>query len=189
MFAKIDRWDKKITHEWNQVMLKSPWLPFVQKFSFILGPDIWATIMVISGFITAFFFNKQAGFYLIGRILQSYLIFVPLKHLTKRYRPFAQNKLVYCLDEKVSKYCFPSGHAIFFLLFWISLGLLLSNGWVLIIGTVLGILVGLSRICLGVHFPSDVIIGFLYAWSAALLFEYLTQWIWFQILDFVLFFI
>ncbi len=189
MLAKIDRWDKETSFRWNRAMQNSPWRPYVQVFSLLLGPNIWASIMMVTGLSLAAFFSKSAGFYLVGCLLQSYLIFVPLKQLTKRHRPFAQDERIYCLDEKVDTYCFPSGHAIFFMLFWIAVGLMLNTWWVAGIGTILGILVGLSRVLLGVHFPSDVITGFLYAWATALIFEFFTEALWFKLLDFVVFFI
>ena len=78
MFAKIDQWDKKISYKWNLAMENSPWKRHVQIFSNLLGPDIWASIMMIIGIILALFFNKEVGFYLIGCLLQSYFIFLPL---------------------------------------------------------------------------------------------------------------
>jgi membrane-associated phospholipid phosphatase len=65
-------------------------------------------------------------------------------------------------------YSFPSGHALFSLCFYGTLAALLAGRtrrpalrvavWVL--GVALIVLIGLSRIYLGVHYPSDVIAGY-----------------------------
>lgn len=65
-------------------------------------------------------------------------------------------------------YSFPSGHALYALCFygvlaWLLTARLLNKSvWVLIwsLAVSLALLIGLSRIYLGVHYPSDVIAGF-----------------------------
>jgi undecaprenyl-diphosphatase len=71
---------------------------------------------------------------------------------------------------------FPSGHATSSMIFYLSLALALTIGtrWhrLAIAGAVfLSLLIGLSRVMLGVHWPSDVIAG----WSFGLGWALLTQ--------------
>lgn len=86
-----------------------------------------------------------------------------LKNIFHRARPDIPHLV------KVSGYSFPSGHAMVSATFYGMLGYLIwvnlrkSNkpSWHIIVLTVMFIIaIGISRIYLGVHFPSDVLAGF-----------------------------
>ena len=103
---------------------------------------------------------------LTGRLLVSLM-----KDWTARVRPDAHGHLV-----PVESLAFPSGHAANATLVWLCLALLLptnERGRALAIwGAVwLALAVGLSRVMLGVHWPSDVIGGWAFGlfWTLLLL--------------------
>jgi undecaprenyl-diphosphatase len=103
---------------------------------------------------------------LTGRLLVSLM-----KDWTARVRPDAQGHLV-----PVESLAFPSGHAANATLVWLCLALLLptnERGRALAIWAAvwLAISVGLSRVMLGVHWPSDVIGGWAFGlfWTLLLL--------------------
>lgn len=96
-----------------------------------------------------------------------------LKLFFMRERP----SLIHLVEE--SSYSFPSGHATTSLLLYGTLFLLLPHWlthkrWQVLCQILLGlliVLIGVSRVYLGVHFPSDVVAGFSFA-AAWLLFFY-----------------
>lgn len=98
------------------------------------------------------------------------LLVILQKDWTARVRPDPLGHLV-----PVESYAFPSGHAANAALVWICLALLLprserSRAWAVWAAVWLTLLVGASRIVLGVHWPSDVIGG----WAFGLLWTLLV---------------
>ena len=75
----------------------------------------------------------------------------------------------------------PSGHAQNAVVFWGALAYYLHRTWVWILGITIIVLVGLSRIYLGVHFPVDVVagwlIGLLLLWVLITLEPLILKWL------------
>jgi undecaprenyl-diphosphatase len=90
-----------------------------------------------------------------------------LKHVFQRPRPPFPSDLAHPLSSS-----FPSGHSMLAALVYLMLGAMLAGGesrWrvklYFVAGAVtLAFLVGVSRVCLGAHYPSDVLAG----WVAGL---------------------
>lgn len=124
---------------------------------FILGPAIFITIVALlknhkkDAFIFAFILVLEIGLNLL------------LKGLFQRTRP----TLIPLIIE--NSYSFPSGHAMNSFIFYISLSYFIFRNtinkklgvFLTIFSLFLVGLIGLSRVYLGVHFPSDVFAGFL----------------------------
>jgi len=80
-----------------------------------------------------------------------------LKHRLIRERPFASHPTILCAAAPLDRYSFPSGHTLHACLFG-TLILSASPGLWPILLPFVG-LIALSRVILGLHYPSDVAMG------------------------------
>lgn len=101
------------------------------------------------------------------------------KHWFSRERP----EVVYRLIE-VQGFSFPSGHSSGAAALYVTLALVLSRhvhtlrnrSWLIGASLLLALLIGLSRVYLGVHYPSDVASGLIFGASWALFLTALFEW-------------
>lgn len=80
-----------------------------------------------------------------------------LKGSLVRERPFIRHPSIDRMMAPLDRYSFPSGHTMHAVAFtWLAMGAYPELGWVLI---PLGTLIAISRVALGLHYPSDVLAG------------------------------
>lgn len=121
-------------------------------------------------------FKKRVGFLLdtLGLATISWLVAHILKGIVRAPRPFIFfNETVVPLFAHGGLDSFPSGHASFFSA--MALALFLVNKKLGYITAASAILVGLARIIAGVHFPVDIIFGYLVGLLVVLLCHLLTN--------------
>ncbi|QEE16506.1 phosphatase PAP2 family protein [Promethearchaeum syntrophicum] len=156
----IDKWDKKYVNKIYK-KYKDTKVPAFAKFSsFFADPRLWGLVGIvftITGFIQEDFTHLIT---FVSGFFQSFLLYYILKKSIKRERPFQQIESIERLDKTGHGFSFPSGHChhstIMVGLFWLSF---YNHPWVIIILLIYNVVVGFSRIVLGVHFISDVIVG------------------------------
>jgi undecaprenyl-diphosphatase len=80
-----------------------------------------------------------------------------LKHALLRERPFIRHAGITLAAPPLDRYSFPSGHTLHAVAFtWQAVANFPELGWVLI---PLASLIAVSRVVLGLHYPSDVLAG------------------------------
>ena len=127
-----------------------------------LGGKAWLVPALLVSSIAVAFFKKRYGIYLFLTTGTGALLNVLLKEWFQRERPN-----FYTLITQ-GGYSFPSGHSMGSFIFYISLAIVLAkiSRWksvdvvITILFVCLVFAIGISRIYLGVHFPSDVLAGF-----------------------------
>ncbi len=119
-------------------------------------------------------FTALGGYAVLVTTFGGFWMGVLMKHLIQRERP----SIVPHLSHVSGKTSFPSSHAMMSIVVYVTIGLLLSqltsNRHLrqLMTGLPLAIamIVGISRVCMGVHFPSDVMGG----WTGGLLWTWVA---------------
>ena len=102
----------------------------------------------------------------------AYLFSKILKILIHENRPFVEFSNVQALFSETG-FAFPSTHAIFFMTLAFSIFILHKKaGYVFIL---FALLIGLARIMAGVHFPFDILGGFVLGAGISYMFAYLVK--------------
>lgn len=121
----------------------------------------WAVVPLLAVLLWRLRCERYAALYLLLANAGAALLNVAAKHGFARIRPTYWEPLVH-----ETSYSFPSGHAMQTMALVTSLWLIRRPGrhrGVLLLGVAYVFLVGVSRMYLGVHYPSDVLAG----WCAA----------------------
>ena len=94
-------------------------------------------------------------------------LFVLLKHLIKRPRPADALESLSAFIQPADRFSFPSGHTA--AAFVMASLLCVFYPPVMLLALGLAVMVGLSRVLLGVHYPSDILAGATLGVSCAML--------------------
>lgn len=158
--CELETFDTAVT-SWVQSSI-NPELTKLMKIITSFGSSrIILTGIAILGVIMVFKKQKWKALFLIFFVGIGGLVNLLLKWIFKRQRPTAYR----LIGER--GYSFPSGHSMVSLIFYgMIVCLFVSNtGWVLktissLLIFSLVMLIGISRVYLGVHYPSDILAGF-----------------------------
>jgi undecaprenyl-diphosphatase len=161
--------------------LGPPWVTMVVRDITALGgvPVLTLLVALVLGFLVLRR-RPRAAWLILFAVAGGAAVTQTIKTLAERERP----RIVPHLMQVTSK-SFPSGHSMMSSTVYLTLGVLLGQtmarrrekAYLIGAALLLTVLVGLSRVYLGVHYPTDVLAG----WSAgvawALVFWYLAWWL------------
>ncbi|WP_193553924.1 phosphatase PAP2 family protein [Clostridium cuniculi] len=136
--------------------IANPFFDFLFQLITICGEQI-VLISIIS--IIYWALDKKFGEYIAYSVLTSVLLNNAIKDIFKMKRPIGEEGIRTLREQTATGYSFPSGHTQSASSFYGSMAIYLKNRVMYIIATVMIILIGFSRLYLGVHYPKDVIVG------------------------------
>ena len=139
-------------------------------------------LILISLVLTLFKKTRRVGVTMIVAIAFGALFTnVVLKNVVQRVRPFNSTETfkqwwIAAGKTEESEWSFPSGHATCAMAFGLSYFLTCKKtySW---LGFVLALVIGATRLYLCVHYPSDVLFGFIDGALGAVISYYLVKWI------------
>ncbi|MDD3999540.1 MAG: phosphatase PAP2 family protein [Bacilli bacterium] len=124
-----------------------------------------------------FIYSKKEGQKIAFSIFTSLLLNNAIKIAVQRVRPFEHPDHTFDASrmETATGYSFPSGHTQNAAVSYTSLALSFKKKWLWVVVIILITLIGFSRVGLGVHYPTDVIVGAALGIGCAFLGRYLFE--------------
>ena len=155
---------------WVQEAVRQPWLsPLVELYTRLGNTGmLW---IVLSAVMLCIPKTRKAGaLALLAMVLGLLCTNVVLKHLVGRTRPWIDVAGLVPLVNEPDPNSFPSGHTCAAFAAGLSWARALPRRWMRVTAVVLAVCMGLSRLYVGVHYPTDVlagaVVGSLCAWAA-----------------------
>ena len=160
-------------------MMSLPGMTALGVFFTYFGDSL--AFVIILGFVY-WSYDKKFAKYIALNSLTSLVINTMIKNIFIRVRPYMANESIKCLkpvdsksdiyDIKAQGYSFPSGHATNVTSLFSSISIYLKNSKIRLASLVIILLTCLSRFALGVHYPSDVLMGALLGIVTVMIFDY-----------------
>ncbi len=124
--------------------------------------------------------RRRMALFVLAATFSGLLISLGLKQIIARPRPDLVPQLSHVVTSS-----FPSGHSMLSAVVYLTLGSLLAAStprrvlkiYVLTLAILLSLLIGVSRIYLGVHYPTDVLAGWMAGLAWALLCLLVARWL------------
>lgn len=138
--------------------------------------------IIVLGFLY-WCYDKRFGRFVGMNVLVGIVLNSMIKNIFVRRRPYFDTAEIKCLKPvdrnadiyniAAQEYSFPSGHSTNSVAVYGSLAKNKKNKILTVIGIILPLLIGVSRFCLGVHYPTDVLFG----WLLGLIVIFAVPWL------------
>ena len=161
-------WEKALM-EWLHSFLGGPGIT-AASFATFLGEEVM--LIAVLGFLY-WCWDKKAGQFIGLNVMVGLILNPMVKNAVMRRRPYFDHKKIRCLkpvhpdadiyDITAQGYSFPSGHSMNAAIVYGSLPAALTGRPVFwsVLAFLLPLLAGISRVLLGVHYPTDVLAGWI----------------------------
>lgn len=155
---------------------RAPWLDWTMLVFTQLGSGIFAGIVALILYITG---NNLAAYELTFGVLTLWLIVEFAKIVIKRARPYLNLKDIRIIGSRSRGHSFPSGHTSqAFFMVTLLMHYFNLNVWIWIGLYGVSLLIGVTRIYVGMHYPRDVLGGAMLGTAWGLLGVIINCYIW-----------
>lgn len=117
--------------------------------------------------------NKKFGYKLGFAIISNGILNISLKEIFHTARPIGVKGIRSQRIHTAQGYSFPSGHTQGAAAFWTSIMIEVKKKWVYILGGLIIFIIGISRLYLAVHWPIDVLVG----WILGISWVFFSNWL------------
>jgi undecaprenyl-diphosphatase len=156
LLARFDGTEYRVCRSLNRAA-RWPWFLAIMRISSRLGDgELWVALIIAlpllygSAAIRVSLIMAATG-------LSGYLIYRSLKATLVRERPFIRHPAIDMAMSPLDRYSFPSGHTLHAVsLSWQAVAHYPQLAWILVPASSL---IALSRVVLGLHYPTDVLAG------------------------------
>lgn len=162
----VARWDLRVCLRYNRICRHVTWRLLFRCVS-VLGDGIaWYALMAV-----LLLRDHDAAvipvLHMVGVGLVSTVVYKWLKKRTLRPRPYQTHTSIEHFAAPLDSLSFPSGHTLHAVAFTlVALAYYPALAWLLL---PFALLIAMSRVVLGLHYPSDVLVGALLGAAIALL--------------------
>ncbi len=174
-------WEKALAIRIYEIYKQKSKGRVLKVLTFLLVPGLWMLVAGIFLIAGIFFNNWYNAAVLWGVYLTALPVYELVKIIIKRPRPYDVHAEITPHGKREKNYSFPSGHASFgaviVTMLWLNF---YPVAWLFVFVLVYAVFAGFTRLALGVHYLSDVIVGIVYGFSTAIIyFVYIKEpWLW-----------
>ncbi|WP_088103893.1 phosphatase PAP2 family protein [Halalkalibacter urbisdiaboli] len=154
--SKLYLTDQQLFHWINGISKKALFLAVMKQITHVGG----ATFTIGTSLILCIFTRdavRHISIIAALSLLCSHLLVMVLKRSLPRLRPYLVLPQTIVIENPFKDYSFPSGHTT--AIFSVTIPFIFTFQWLAIPLFSLAAIVGVSRIALGLHYPSDVLAG------------------------------
>lgn len=141
----------------NGLVFKWYWLDFVGFFITEYSEYILAAVLVLFLAINFKKYWRMISEAIVAAVFTRFVLTEIIRWLWFRPRPFVTNNVNLLVDYSAKESSFPSGHASFY--FALSTIVYLYNKKIGIIFYIASLSIVLARVFVGIHWPSDILVG------------------------------
>ncbi|CAH9050210.1 hypothetical protein PSECIP111951_00144 [Pseudoalteromonas holothuriae] len=167
---------KQLDYNYCEFINEFNHIPSLSKFlgtiSILGNGRFWYTLIILQPIISGVDGLLTSALMLLTGLI-TLVLYLWIKKQFQRERPFITIPDLKITESAIDLYSFPSGHTMHSICF--SIILMSSNLWWGLLVIPFTVLVSISRVVLGLHYPSDVIVGAFIGASVATISLYLMH--------------